>query len=66
MKEVKATGEREIGILNKVYNLIIYIQASEAYWNEFKALARRLIPLNNNTWQNLWFIIFDIIRDKRV
>jgi len=36
-------------MLGKVYNLIIYIWAPEARYNKFKALARRLVPLDNNT-----------------
>ena len=36
-------------MLSKVYNLIIYIWALEAHYNKFKALARQLVPLDNNT-----------------
>ncbi len=49
MKEAKAAGWKEIGMLGKVYNLIIYIWVLEAHYNEFKTLAKQLIPLDNDT-----------------
>lgn len=49
IKEAKAAGWREIGTLSKVHNLIVHIRASEARYNEFKALAGRSVPLDNNT-----------------
>src|SRR6266581_1686107 len=37
---------------HKVYNLIVYIYISKAHLNEFKALTKQLIPLDNNTQWN--------------
>ena len=37
-----------IGPLRKLYNIMTYIQGSAGRTREFKALAGRLIPLNNH------------------
>ena len=66
MKEAKAAGWREIGTLGKVHNLIVHIRASEARYNEFKTLAGRSVPLDNDTRWNSWFTILDVIKDKQV
>ena len=66
MKEVKAIGWREIGTLGRVHNLIIYIRALEARQNEFKTLAGRSIPLDNDTQQNSWYTILKAIKSEKV
>jgi len=38
---------RLLGLLSKLYNIIIYIRHSLSRITRFKALTRRLIPLNN-------------------
>jgi len=37
----------KIGVIGKIYNLIVYICASPNYTNKFKALSGKLIPLGN-------------------
>jgi len=37
----------KMGIIGKIYNLIIYIRASPNYINKFKVLSGKLIPLGN-------------------
>ena len=66
MKEAKAASQREIGTLGKVHNLIIYIRSSESRWNKFKALCGRSIPIDNDTRQNSWFIVLDVIKQEKV
>jgi len=38
-----------MGVIGKIYNLIIYIRALPNYTNKFKALSRKLISLGNYT-----------------
>jgi hypothetical protein len=66
MKEAQAAGWREIGTLGKVHNLIVYIRASEARWNKFKTLAKRSIPLDNDTWWNSWYTVLEAIKSESV
>jgi hypothetical protein len=66
MKKAQAMGWREIGTLGKVYNLIVYIWASEARWNNFKALCGRSIPLDNDTYWNSWFLVLEVIRNQNI
>ena len=66
MKKAQAAGWREIGTLGKVHNLIVYIQALEACWNDFKAFCGRSIPLDNNTCWNLWFFVLEVIRKQNI
>jgi len=37
----------KIGVIGKIYNLVIYIRASPNHTNKFKALSGKLIPLGN-------------------
>ena len=66
MKEAKAAGWREIGILGRVYNLIIHIRVLEARWNKFKTLTGQLIPLDNDTQWNLWYTVLEAIKSEKV
>jgi len=38
---------RLLGLLGKLYNIVIYIRRSPSQITRFKTLTRRLIPLNN-------------------
>ena len=66
IKEAKAAGQREIGTLGKVHNLIVHIRSSESRWNKFKALCGRSIPMDNDICWNLWFIVLDVIKQEKV
>ena len=66
MKKAQAAGWREIGTLGKVHNLIVHMRASEARWNDFKALCGRSIPLDNDTRWNSWFLVLEVIRKQNV
>ena len=45
----------KIGVIGKIYNLIVYIRALPNYINKFKALFGKLIPLGNRMRWNSWF-----------
>jgi hypothetical protein len=48
-EEAKKQKFRLIGPLSQLHNIIIYIRGSIAQVKEFRALASRIIPLNNRT-----------------
>ena len=45
----------KMGVIGKIYNLIIYIRASPNRMNEFKELSGKSIPLGNHIRWNSWF-----------
>ena len=55
-----------MGVIGKIYNLIVYIRALPNYINKFKALSRKLIPLGNYTRQNSQFYILYITLKTKV
>jgi hypothetical protein len=56
---------RQMGPLGKLHNLIMAIRASTQRYNQFKALAGRMIPRDNDTRWNSWFFMLDISLKKR-
>ena len=63
----KANSTRvKMGIIGKIYNLVVYIHASPNYINKFEALSRKLIPLDNRTRQNSQFYILYIIPKTKI
>jgi len=55
-----------MGIIGKIYNLVVYIRASPNYMNKFKELSGKLIPLGNRIRWNSWFRILYIILKTEV
>ncbi|KAH8751159.1 hypothetical protein BGZ57DRAFT_775118, partial [Hyaloscypha finlandica] len=55
---------RLLGPLGKLYNIVVYIRRSPSRIARFKALARRLIPLDNRTRWNSWYTILDVALEK--
>jgi len=53
-----------MGPLRKLYNIIIYIYSSANYIKEFKTLAGRIIPLNNRTRWNSWYLMLVVAIEK--
>ena len=45
----KTANIQTIGLLEKLYNIIIYICSSAGHTKEFKDLTERMIPLDNCT-----------------
>ena len=62
-KEAKKTRFCLIGLLSKIYNIIIYIQGSTTQAAKFIKLIGRLIPLNNYIRQNSQFLMLFIALD---
>jgi hypothetical protein len=51
-KEKANSIKVKMGVLGKIHNLVIYICASPNCTNEFEALSRKSIPLDNCTRWN--------------
>ena len=56
----------KMGVIGKIYNLVVYIRALPNYTNKFKALSGKLIPLDNCTRWNSWFCMLYIILKTEV
>ena len=54
-----------IGLFGKLYNIVIHIHSAANCVKEFKALTGRLIPLNNWTRWNSWYLML-LIAIKKV
>jgi len=50
-----------MGVMGKIYNLVVYIRASPNCINEFKELFGKLIPLGNRIRWNSWFCMLYVI-----
>jgi len=53
-----------MGLLRKLYNIIIHIRSSANYIKEFKTLAERIIPFNNWIRWNSWYLMLVIAIKK--
>jgi len=58
VKEQKAF--RALGLLGKLYNIVVYICGSTSYVREFKNQAGRLILLNNYIRWNSWYYMLSV------
>ena len=47
--EARKARFRLLGPLSKAYNIVVYICGSLSYIARFRALARRIIPIDNCT-----------------
>jgi len=57
---------RVIGLLRKLYNIIIHSHALAGRMKDFKAYVGQRIPLNNRTRWNSWFYILKITLKKEL
>jgi len=55
-----------MGVMGKIYNLIVHIRASPNCMNEFKELSGKLIPLGNRIRWNSWFHMLYVILKTEV
>ncbi len=51
---------REMGVLGRLHNIVHHTRSSAGRMNEFKALAGRMIPLDNSTRWNSWYRMIDV------
>lgn len=51
--------------LGKLHNIIVNIRSSASCTVEFLDLAKRMIPLDNCTRQNSWYLLL-VVADKHV
>jgi len=65
-KERANSIKAKMGIISKIYNLVVYIRASPNRTNEFEAITRRSIPLNNCTRWNSWFRMLSVALKTKV
>ena len=63
-EEEKRVTFRVMGPLGKLHNIIVHIRSSANHTKEFKALAGRLIPLDNRTRWNSWYLMLVVATEK--
>lgn len=63
-EEEKRVTFRVMGPLGKLHNIIVHIRSSANHTKEFKTLAGRLIPLDNRTRWNGWYLMLVIATEK--
>lgn len=63
-EEEKRVTFRVMGPLGKLHNIIVHIRNSANHTKEFKALAGRLIPLDNRTRWNSWYLMLVVATEK--
>ena len=56
-KEEKRIKFRLLGPLGQLHNIIVHIRGSTARIQEFTQLAKRLVPLDNRTRWNSWYLM---------
>jgi hypothetical protein len=54
-----------MGPLGQGHNIVIHIRGSAGRTEEFRALAGRMIPLDNRTRWNSWYEMLVVLLDKR-
>ena len=53
-----------MGPLGQLHNIIVHIRGSTACINEFLKLAERMVPLDNHTRWNSWYLMLVIALEK--
>jgi hypothetical protein len=56
---------RLIGPLSQAYNIVVHIRGLARRIEEFRTLAKRLIPMDNCTRWNSWYEILRVLLDLR-
>jgi len=54
---------RLLGPLGKLHNILVYSRSQSALEKEFIELAGRMVPLNNRTRWNSWYLCLDVALD---
>ena len=58
-------GWHEMGSLGKVHNTALHIRADNYRYNLFKKRAGRILPLDNDTHWNSWFLLLNVTLEKQ-
>jgi hypothetical protein len=56
---------RLMGPLGQAHNIVVYIRGSAGRTEEFRTLAKRLIPMDNRTRWNSWYQMLCVLLDLR-
>jgi hypothetical protein len=56
---------RNHGVLGLIHNIVIWIRSSDKRYNEFKRRAGRIIPRDNDTRWNSWFMMISVALQLR-
>jgi hypothetical protein len=62
-KEDIAQKFRLLGPLGKLYNILVHSRSTSAFVKEFEELAKRMVPLDNCTRWNSWYLCLDVALD---
>ena len=55
-----------MGVLSKLHNLVIYIQASLTCMRQFEDMSKKLIPLDNRTRWNSWWQMISVALNPKI
>lgn len=58
-KKAAAEEWRQMGAIGKIHNFVVWLRLSNARYNEFLALAGKMISLDNDTRWNSWFTMLE-------
>jgi hypothetical protein len=64
-KRHQGLGWHEMGSLGKVHNTALHIRADNYRYNLFKKRAGRILPLDNDTHWNSWFLLLNVTLEKQ-
>ncbi|KAK4998340.1 hypothetical protein LTR66_002406 [Elasticomyces elasticus] len=59
LKRAEPTSWRQMGLMGMLHNIHIYVYGSSSRTIEFRALAGKLLPRDNDTRWNSWFTMID-------
>ena len=58
-KKEKQAAFRAMGVLGKLHNIVVYSRSSAARTANFKNIVERMIPLDNRTRWNSWYLLLE-------
>jgi hypothetical protein len=65
-KERATSIRNKMGVIGKIYNIVVYICASPNCTKGFEAMAKKLIPIGNCTKWNSWYYMLYIALETEV
>ena len=64
-EEARRIKFRLLGPLGQGHNIVVHIRGSAGRTAEFRDLATRMIPMDNHTRWNSWFLMLVVLFDVR-